>query len=265
MILKKPKAPMLEEHYEFIHKIGIGSTAVVYKVKNRHTGDFYACKAINVDYLQDEDNQKRIEQEIQIHLTLDHPFVTKLIEVIHENNSIFMITEYCPKGNLLELLNKKKKRAIELSKNIFHQLMDALAYIHRSGYAHCDIKPENIMFDSNMNIKLTDLGSAVYATDKPPTTINGTLLYISPELANCNCVDRRKSDIWAAGIVLHGIFAGASPFHRQTRRGIVLELRSGNIKSLPSVPAGPAAVINQCFTTLESERPTAEELSLASW
>jgi serine/threonine protein kinase len=99
----------------------------------------------------------------------------------------------------------------ELASRYFTQLISALIYMHSLGVAHCDIKAENIMVDTETDyIKLIDFGFST--TERMSDYFCGTLDYIPPETLACKKHDKFLADIWSCGVLLYEMLTGISPF-----------------------------------------------------
>jgi serine/threonine protein kinase len=143
--------------------------------------------------------------------------------------------EYCKGGSLIDFAKKIKKINEEILASIMKQLLSALAYLHKQGIVHRDIKLENIVFleivhknnvKDYLHIKIIDFGTAIKL--KKDKKIVGTRFYMAPEVFRG--VINEKSDIWSCGIFLYTIISGNFPF----RGGNNDELRT-NIESKPLI------------------------------
>ena len=135
-----------------------------------------------------------------------------------DSKSSVLITEYAPKGDLLKLVNAFRRFPDIVTKSYFHQLVEALEYLHAKGIAHGDIKPENILVDETFNLKLADFGSAAkFSKGDLSTEITGSYLYFSPEKHLEESYDPFEADIFAPGVVLFIMVSGSLPFESATK------------------------------------------------
>lgn len=127
----------------------------------------------------------------------------------------------CPPRSLSDYLRKLpgKKADEEEAKQIFHQLISTIDYLHRKNIAHCDLKFENILFEeATGELKLIDFGFSVEDPEKnPPTFVCGTPSYMSPEEVLKKNVDFFKADVWSLGVILFKIVTGLFPFRGTAR------------------------------------------------
>jgi serine/threonine protein kinase len=101
---------------------------------------------------------KSIELEIDIQRQLLHQNIAQIYEVVKTENKIYVFMEYCPNGELFQLINQKGPMSEREAVKIFNQILSALKYLKENKLSHRDIKPENILFDREWNVKLIDFG-----------------------------------------------------------------------------------------------------------
>ena len=157
--------------------------------------------------------KKDLISEIKIHQDLNHPNIVKLYEKFENDEYMYLILEYCSKGNLNKLLEEKKHlKEIEVQ-NYIRQLINALKYLHERNIIHRDLKLENIFLTDNMVLKLGDFGLAIQLKQSEENIKDfpcGTPNYMAPEIFECN--HSKKSDIWALGIVMYKLLFGKLPY-----------------------------------------------------
>jgi len=189
-----------------------------------------AIKIINKDKIYDFSDRQRLNLEIQILKNTYHYNLIKIYQVIETPNTVCMIMEYAEGGELFDYIIKNEYLSEDESRNIFHQIIDAIDYMHQLGICHRDLKPENILFDSShKNIKIIDFGlSNLYYTDL--SIINdeqtsfeasdvelletpcGSPGYAPPEMVLGYCYNGLLTDIWSSGIILFAMLCGSFPF-----------------------------------------------------
>lgn len=155
--------PSTFSDYNVISYEGNGCSSVVYKVRKKRTNKFYAAKIISKADMIQQHCLNDISKEITIQKMLNHPNIVKCYEVIETTNPqnediIIIIEEYCSKGNLSSYINKYGFKSKDERKKIELQLINSVKYMHGLGYAHCDIRFENILIDKKSNVKLSDFG-----------------------------------------------------------------------------------------------------------
>lgn len=107
----------------------------------------------------EEDQKKKIMQEVAILKSSNHPSVVRLFDSFETNKHICFVMELCAGGDLLTFVRKRRKLKEDMAKYFFKQIIEGLAYIHHSKLiVHRDIKLDNILLDSNGKIKICDFG-----------------------------------------------------------------------------------------------------------
>lgn len=120
------------------------------------------------------------------------------------------ILEYAECGELSELINSRNGLAEEVARTYFHMLVDAVGHMHCRGIYHLDIKPQNILLDASLQIKLGDFG---FSTQRNiSNTLLGTKGYAAPEIAWSTVFDCELADVYACGVVLFVSVFGRLPF-----------------------------------------------------
>lgn len=147
------------ERYERLSKIGEGSYGVVFKCRNRETGQLVAIKK----FVESEDDpliRKIAMREIRMLKNLKHPNLINLIEVFRRKKRLHLVFEYCDHTVLNELEKYPKGLPDQLTKRIIWQTLQALSYCHANNCIHRDVKPENILLTKDGVVKVCDFGFA---------------------------------------------------------------------------------------------------------
>ncbi|XP_053621740.1 uncharacterized protein Sik3 isoform X2 [Plodia interpunctella] len=209
-------------NYELEKTIGTGNFAIVKLATHVITRSKVAIKIIDKSRL-DEDNLRKTFREIAIMKRLRHPHIVRLYQVMESSHTIYLVTEYAPNGEIFDHLVSRGRMPESEAAHAFAQMVAAVGYCHANGVVHRDLKAENLLLDSNMNIKLADFGfSNEYSAGSPLATWCGSPPYAAPELFEGRQYDGPRADIWSLGVVLYVLVCGALPFDG----GTLHELRS---------------------------------------
>ena len=202
-------------------QLGKGDFSNVYLVKSKITNKIYAMKEIKAERYSNEKQKLEVQKEIKLLENMDHPHVITYFSSFSENGNFYIITEYINGGSLEDVIkmSKEKGRLVDEKKvwDFLAQILSGLVYLHENRkIIHRDIKPDNILWDKDGNIKITDFGiSAVNREDvedilKCHKTIVGSIKFMSPEMSKGNNYDF-KSDIYMLGLTTFKLMNGEIP------------------------------------------------------
>ncbi|XP_075983171.1 cyclin-dependent kinase-like 4 isoform X2 [Anticarsia gemmatalis] len=196
------------ERYEKLAKLGEGSYGLVYKCRNRDTGEIVAVKK----FVENEDDpliRKIALREIRMLKNLKHPNLVNLIEVFRRKRKLHLVFEYCDHTVLHELEKYPAGCPELLSKQIIWQTLQGVAYCHRHNCIHRDVKPENILLTSEGVVKLCDFGFArMISPGESYTDYVATRWYRAPELLVGDTMYSTPVDVWAIGCVFAELLSG---------------------------------------------------------
>ncbi|XP_054142877.1 cyclin-dependent kinase-like 1 isoform X4 [Melozone crissalis] len=155
------------ERYEKLGKVGEGSYGVVFKCRNKDTGQIVAIKK----FLESEEDpviRKIALREIRMLKRLKHPNLVRLLEVFRRKRRLHLVLEYCEHTVLQELDRHPRGVPEYLVKSITWQTLQAVNFCHKHNCIHRDVKPENILITKHSVIKLCDFGFARILRDLIP-------------------------------------------------------------------------------------------------
>ena len=198
-------------------ELGSGAFGKVVLGKHILTNEPVAIKILDKMILSHTpDDYQSVRQEINILKSVKHKHIVQLYDVLQTPRHIFIIMEYCEGKDLLDYILTKSKLSEEESLKYFHQLINALFYLHSQNIAHRDIKIDNMLLDRNRDLKLVDFGlSTKYPDDNLLDQPCGTVVYAAPEVLQGREYHGMLADVWSSGIVLYGMLSGYLPFGDQ--------------------------------------------------
>jgi len=210
----------LEDKYEVIFKIREGGMGAIYKVRHRLLDEVRVIKIIRPQHEGDQELQERFLNEARAAIRLRHPNVAQLYDfAITEEGTAYMVMEFIDGLTFKDHLEREGPFDLELAMEIAHQGLEALGYLHRQGYVHRDISPDNLMLTRDVEgrplVKLIDLGIAKRlggATSHLTATgmFLGKARYSSPEQFSGKTEDPR-GDLYSFAAMLYELLTGERP------------------------------------------------------
>lgn len=204
------------EDYMKIEKIGEGTYGVVYKGKNKKTGQIVALKKIRLEN-EEEGVPSTAIREISILKELSqHPNIVKLIEVLSDENKLFLVFEFL-KMDLKHYMESLKGRMLDpsLVKSYTYQITEGILFCHRRRILHRDLKPQNLLIDEGGTIKIADfgLGRAFGVPVRVYTHEIVTLWYRAPEVLLGSPRYSCPVDVWSIGCIFAELVTKKPLFH----------------------------------------------------
>ena len=227
-------------HYiKFLGKGKFGTVSLVHNKKY-----FYAIKAISrLSVEREKILAKYFVDEKRIMLSLDHPFIVKMVKSMKNQHFCFLLIEFVNGNNLDQYLSNRQYRQNKYETQFYvGSILLMLDYLQKKYIAHRDIKPSNIMVDSNGYLKMIDFGtSKVLSLTDYTSTVIGTPHYIAPEILlgkgySLSC------DFWSLGICMYEIFYGKYPFGNFANE--VIEIYKDILRKDYSYPSESKKVAN---------------------
>lgn len=241
---------VIDGKYEILKEIGRGGMSVVYLAMDKHLNKQWAVKEIRKkgSGKNDEIVVNSLLAEANLMKKLDHPSLPRIVDIIDNGVTIYVIMDYIEGESLDKILNEYGAQPEELVINWAKQLCDALSYLHsqKPPIIYRDMKPANVMLKPEGNIKIIDFGIAREYKEQnlADTTVLGTKGYAPPEQYSGQ-TDAR-SDIFALGMTMHHLLTGIDP-----RKGdAYASVRQWN----PDLSEGIEIIINKCVEPAAENR-----------
>ncbi|OHS96766.1 CAMK family protein kinase [Tritrichomonas foetus] len=204
--------------YEYTKIIGQGGYGSVHLIRSVGYSCSFVAKIVE---------QSRVKQdEISAMLSLTHPNIISMYEYFTDTKFMYMILEYCPGDSLSTFIKKKNFVPVPDLYYLCAKLLLAIKECHDNNIAHRDIKPGNILIDSNGRPKLVDFGLCMNSLEKGQLVNNfcGSKKYMAPEIIKKVPYDPKKSDVWTLGITFFVLATGKSPWDESNQSDIPIVL-----------------------------------------
>lgn len=225
--------------FETLRKLGSGAFSTVYASKYAPDGKIYAVKVLrDIDAGGDPELKRALDatkRESRVLLMCNHPNIVMFHASLKSGSERFYVMELCEGGSLTSLLQKKRRIPVAAARYITAQLGAALHYLHDAPkqvslvaqaekkqvlILHRDLKPDNVVFTRDRQVKLIDFGASWMPAefsgeggtkDDRPKTFTGTIQYMAPEMHNENQAFP-ATDFWSLGCILFEMLTGVHPF-----------------------------------------------------
>jgi hypothetical protein len=209
-----PAPPGRIDHYRVERRLALGGMAEIFLALDERSGRRVALKKILPHVASDADFRERFFHEIRIQISLKHPNIVELLDCSPDPANAYIVMEYVDGGELLGLRHGAGRFPWEIALHVVDQSLRGLSAAHRKGVIHRDVKPQNIMYTREGEVKIGDFGisHAAHLTRLTVTgTVVGTPAHMSPEQARGEELDAR-TDLFSMGTVLYELVAGHNPF-----------------------------------------------------
>ena len=192
--------------YILLQPLGEGAVGKVRLGKKENTGELVAIKIIKKASMERDPNGKnKIHREIALMRFLDHPNCIRLLDICESQRHLYIILEYAPKGDLVDLCTRFGPLTDEHAMEIFRQIIYGIDYLHIHSICHRDLKLENILVDTSDHIKIGDFGFARMLKNDVAETSCGSPNFAAPEIVKGLRYDGRKADVWSCGVILYAL------------------------------------------------------------
>jgi serine/threonine/tyrosine protein kinase RAD53 len=232
--------------------IGQGAFATVKKAIERLTGKLYAVKIINRrKALNTSSAIGGVDRELSILSKLNHPNIVYLHSFYEDMDNFYLVMEFVPGGDLMDFVAANGAIGEDACQVITKQILEGIAYVHKKGILHRDLKPDNILImqDDPILVKITDFGLAKISDNATfMKTFCGTLAYLAPEVilgkygaqqlqrdsiagksSNYSCL----VDIWSLGCLVYVLLTSHLPFNGKTQEQMFQKIQSGEFHESP--------------------------------
>src|SRR3984957_9957365 len=256
-----PAPRVLSGRYELAHLVARGGMAEVYRAHDRLLDRPVALKVLFPELSVDRSFVERFRREAQAAANLSHTNIVPVFDWGEDGGTYFIVMEFIDGRPLSSILRTAGPMHPDRAAEIGADVAIALAYAHRHGVIHRDVKPGNVLITEDGIVKVTDFGIARAVNTEESLTqtgaVMGTATYFSPEQAEGMGVDSR-SDIYSLGVVIFEMVTGRPPFLGDTPVAVaskhVREHPPAPREVNPGVPPDLEAIILKCLAQSPDHR-----------
>ena len=212
----KGKPFFFSRRYKVVQVLSDGPKGPVYKAHDRLLDILVAVKFFPPEMMYDAAAVRFFKQEAAFAMRLSHENIVKLHNLEMENGKMFLVMEYVEGENLRQVMRRLKQLTLPTVVSIAASCASALDYAHKMGVLHRDLKPDNLMLNTDSILKIVDFGIArpirsSMAEVKAEEFVEGTPGYMSPEQSQGFGLDAR-TDVFSLGVVLAELLIGQPVF-----------------------------------------------------
>jgi serine/threonine-protein kinase len=254
-----PAEKIFNNRYRVDGSLGNGGMANVYVGTDTLLRRRVAIKVLREQYASDDDFVKRFSYEAQSAAKLSHPNIVNVYDFGREDHSYYIVMELVDGATLGDLMRQEGTLPEPVALDYAIQIASGLAYAHRQGLLHRDVKPANILVTKDDVVKLSDFGIARAVSEHTlgvtqPGMVMGSVAYISPEQAQGHDIDER-SDLYSVGVVLYQMLTGALPFTGDNAVAVALKHVSADAPAIDPKAANVSPAVASIVAKLLRKDP----------
>ena len=212
-------------------QLGKGSFGEVYLVQKINTKEKFAMKVLRKERIMGQNLLKYAIAERNVLSLSNHPFIVKLNYAFQTSTKLFLILEYCPNGDLAKHLLFEKRFSEERAKFYICEVLLALENLHQRDIIFRDLKPDNVVLDSQGHAKLTDFGLSKEGINDNVITNSfcGSIAYLAPEMLKKQG-HGKAVDWYLLGVLLYEMLVGITPFFANGKENIFHNIEFEELK-----------------------------------
>lgn len=251
--------------YQLLRLLGKGVSGMVYEAL-RNDGLHCAVKRVRLQGISKKDQQE-LELEIQLLNKLQHVNIVKHVETFKAMHSLNIVLEFVDGGTLTDQLANWTSKPESLVAYYTLQILAGLAYIHRQGVIHRDLKGVNILSNKDGVVKLADFGVAKFFLATKTHSVIGTPYWMAPEIIQMSGKESPACDIWSLGCTIIELLTGEPPFFGMHPMAALFQMVQLIAPPISPDKCSPQCMdfLSRCFQQNPAQRSTAVELLSHPW
>lgn len=205
--------------FDILSVLGRGSYGRVLLVRRIKTGELLAMKVMTKRDIVERRVLDNIKAERQVLEHINHPYLVSLRYAFQTHEKLYLLMTYQPGGEMFTKLERDGPFVEYHARFYLAEVLVAINYLHTKGIIYRDLKPENVLFQSDGHIALTDFGFAkkfANEADEKTQSFCGSLQYLAPEIVRKEEYGR-EVDIWCCGVFLYELLTQRTPFQSDNR------------------------------------------------
>ena len=212
------------QDFTLIQKLGSGAYGQVYLVRHRKSDSLYAMKVLKKDKIKNSNQVEMTLTERWVLAETSHPFLTSLQFAFQSARKLYLVMDYMVGGDLFKHLQDFGPFSIDEARFYAAEIVSAISFLHSKAVVYRDLKPENVLIDSEGHLNLTDFGLAKrnVTSSSGAATFVGSPVYLAPEVLEMRTQGGSSGygkavDWWSLGTLIYEMLVGAPPFIDENR------------------------------------------------
>lgn len=240
--------------------VGTGGMAVVYRAWDSKNKRIVAMKVLRPEFQQDAEFVRRFSREAEAASKVSHENIVGMYDVGTDGETRYIVMEFVDGITLKEMIRKMGHLGPDAVVRMGIRILAAVDHAHKHGIVHRDIKPQNILVDSQGVVKVADFGIARLKAQQTTRVADvnssalGSVHYISPEQASGEVADE-KSDLYSVGVVLYEMLTGQVPFDGDTAVSVALKHVSEEPRSMREIDPEISKALDEVVLRALSKKP----------
>ncbi|XP_063901409.1 cAMP-dependent protein kinase catalytic subunit 1-like, partial [Zophobas morio] len=245
------RANLTLNDFEVFRTLGTGSFGRVVLCQHKETNKYFALKIIRKEVVIQLKQVEHTANEINLLRCIQHPFLVSIQYFFQDNSSLYLCLDFINGGEMFTHIHKNKYFSHSIARFFAAEIVLALEYLHNLDIIYRDLKPENLLIDSQGHVRVTDFGFAKRVKDKT-WTLCGTPEYLAPEIILSKGYTR-SVDWWAVGVLIYEMRSGHAPFYDPNQMEMYRKIVDGSL-SFPVHFLAEEKSIIQGFLTCDLTR-----------
>ncbi|CAJ1340984.1 unnamed protein product [Effrenium voratum] len=236
--------------FELVKLLGRGSFGEVFQVRHKRNSKVYAMKVLQKSRIMSSNLLRYAVTERNILAYIRHPYIVSLHYAFQTPSHLVLVLQYCPRGNLQQLITREKRLGDELSRLYTAEILLALIHLHERHTVFRDLKPDNVVIDEEHHALLTDFGLSKEGVGQRGTkSFCGSVAFLAPEIL-LRKGHNHTVDIYNLGVLLYDMLTGLPPFYHHDRETLFANIKHARLE-VPLYVSRPARAFIEA--TMERE------------
>ena len=255
------RLPPLLDGFETLDRAALGGLCEVWQVREQATGSVYGLKRLSDGWARDATARELLRNEAAAGLAVRSPHVVRVVRAELDGEQPVLLLEWLEGVSLEQELGRVGRLEVPRAVWIARQCVSGLIDLAAAGWSHGDVKPDNVLLQSDGTARLIDLGFArphaagAAAAGRPGESLLGTPEYLAPETMVRGWLNPVSLDIYSLGVTLFRMLTGRLPFHDATVSGILRMQRQARPPRLERFDVGAPDELSGLVGRLLSKQP----------